>query len=86
MTTDFCSRCGGSRNCRWRDWQALLSRATNAEEDLAARLRGSELVKWQFRGVAQTGLMVPRNLPGRETKAEATELERGSFVSRARTT
>ena len=38
----------------------------NAEEDLASALRGSELVKWQFRGVAQTGLMVPRNLPGRQ--------------------
>lgn len=25
-------------------------------------------MKWQFRGVAQTGLMVPRNLPGRERK------------------
>lgn len=40
----------------------------NAEEDLAKALRGSELVKWQFRGVAQTGLMVPRNLPGRQRK------------------
>jgi ATP-dependent Lhr-like helicase len=40
----------------------------NAERDLAQALRGSELVKWQFRGVAQTGLMVPRNLPGRERK------------------
>ena len=40
----------------------------NAENDLATALRGSELVKWQFRGVAQTGLMVPRNLPGRERK------------------
>jgi ATP-dependent Lhr-like helicase len=40
----------------------------NAEEDLATALRGSELVKWQFRGVAQTGLMVPRNLPGRQRK------------------
>jgi ATP-dependent Lhr-like helicase len=39
-----------------------------AEEDLAAALRGSELVKWQFRGVAQTGLMVPRNLPGQQRK------------------
>jgi ATP-dependent Lhr-like helicase len=39
-----------------------------AENDLATALRGSELVKWQFRGVAQTGLMVPRNLPGRERK------------------
>ncbi|PZR75376.1 MAG: helicase [Chthoniobacterales bacterium] len=37
-----------------------------AEGDLAAALLGSELVKWQFRGVAQTGLMVPRNLPGRK--------------------
>ncbi|HEV2842115.1 MAG TPA: DEAD/DEAH box helicase [Chthoniobacterales bacterium] len=40
----------------------------HAEEDLATALRGSELVKWQFRGVAQTGLMVPRNLPGRQRK------------------
>jgi ATP-dependent Lhr-like helicase len=40
----------------------------NAEEDLAQALRGSELVKWQFRGVAQTGLMVPRNLPGKKRK------------------
>ena len=40
----------------------------NAESDLARALRGSELVKWQFRGVAQTGLMVPRNLPGRQRK------------------
>jgi ATP-dependent helicase Lhr and Lhr-like helicase len=39
-----------------------------AEEDLAAALRGSELVKWQFRGVAQTGLMVPRNFPGQQRK------------------
>ena len=39
-----------------------------AESDLHKALRGSELVKWQFRGVAQTGLMVPRNLPGRERK------------------
>jgi ATP-dependent Lhr-like helicase len=48
-------------------WQSLFRRA-EAEEDLHAALRGSELVKWQFRGVAQTGLMVPRNLPGRERK------------------
>jgi ATP-dependent Lhr-like helicase len=40
----------------------------NAERDLAGALRGSELVKWQFRGVAQTGLMVPRNLPGKKRK------------------
>jgi ATP-dependent Lhr-like helicase len=40
----------------------------NAERDLDAALKGSELVKWQFRGVAQTGLMVPRNLPGKQRK------------------
>jgi len=45
------------RNCFVRE---------NAERDLSAALRGSELVKWQFRGVAQTGLMVPRNLPGKK--------------------
>jgi ATP-dependent helicase Lhr and Lhr-like helicase len=40
----------------------------DAERDLATALRGSQLVKWQFRGVAQTGLMVPRNLPGKKRK------------------
>ncbi len=48
-------------------WRSCFRRA-EAEEDLHAALRGSELVKWQFRGVAQTGLMVPRNHPGRERK------------------
>jgi len=47
------------RNCFHRE---------NAEHDLSLALRGSELVKWQFRGVAQTGLMVPRNLPGKKRK------------------
>jgi ATP-dependent helicase Lhr and Lhr-like helicase len=49
------------------DWRLCFER-DGAEEDLACALRGSQLVKWQFRGVAQTGLMVPRNLPGRERK------------------
>jgi ATP-dependent Lhr-like helicase len=49
-------------------WKGCFRRA-EAEEDLHAALRGSELVKWQFRGVAQTGLMVPRNLPGRERRS-----------------
>jgi len=49
------------------DWRLCFER-DGAEEDLARALRGSQLVKWQFRGVAQTGLMVPRNLPGRERK------------------
>src|SRR5436305_3352927 len=48
-------------------WRGCFRRA-DAEEDLHAALRGSELVKWQFRGVAQTGLMVPRHLPGRERR------------------
>jgi len=47
------------------DWRLCFERE-GAEEDLHGALRGSELVKWQFRGVAQTGLMVPRNLPGKE--------------------
>ena len=49
------------------DWRLCFERE-GAEEDLHRALRGSELVKWQFRGAAQTGLMVPRNLPGRERK------------------
>ena len=48
-------------------WRGCFRRA-EAEEDLHSALRGSELVKWQFRGVAQTGLMVPRKHPGRERK------------------
>jgi len=49
------------------DWRLCFERE-GAEEDLARALRGSELVKWQFRGVAQTGLMVARNYPGVERK------------------
>ncbi len=49
------------------DWR-LCFEADGAEEDLRRALRGSELVKWQFRGVAQTGLMVPRNLPGKRRR------------------
>jgi ATP-dependent Lhr-like helicase len=49
------------------DWRLCFERE-GAEEDLERALRGSQLVKWQFRGVAQTGLMVPRKLPGRERK------------------
>jgi ATP-dependent helicase Lhr and Lhr-like helicase len=49
------------------DWRLCFERE-GAEEDLQRALRHSELVKWQFRGVAQTGLMVPRNFPGRDRK------------------
>ena len=49
------------------DWR-LCFEEEGAKEDLYLALRGSELVKWQFRGVAQTGLMVPRNVPGQQRK------------------
>ena len=48
-------------------WQSLFTRK-NAEVELQEALKDSELVKWQFRGVAQTGLMVPRNHPGQERR------------------
>jgi len=47
------------------EWRELF-KPENAMEDLDHALAGSELVKWLFRGVAQTGLMVPRNLPGKQ--------------------
>jgi len=49
------------------EWRDLFHRE-NVEADMRAALHESALVKWQFRGVAQTGLMVPRNLPGAERK------------------
>ena len=65
MTPDFCLRSAGFRNLTLEDWRLCFERE-GAEEDLRLALRGSELVKWQFRGVAQTGLMVPRNYPGQK--------------------
>jgi ATP-dependent Lhr-like helicase len=54
------------------DWR-LCFESEGAEEDLARALSRSQLVKWQFRGVAQTGLMVPRNRPGgQRTKKQLT--------------
>ena len=47
------------------EWKELFT-PRDAEEDLTAALAESQLVKWQFRGVAQTGLMVPRHQFGRE--------------------
>lgn len=46
-------------------WRECFARA-GAEDVLRAALRESELVRWQFRSVAQTGLMVPRQYPGKE--------------------
>ena len=49
------------------EWKSLFS-PEGAEEDMHAALAQSSLVKWQFRGVAQTGLMVPRMQHGKERK------------------
>lgn len=48
----------------WRE----LFQPENAEQNLRAALDESDLVRWQFRGVAQTALMVPRNLPGQQRR------------------
>jgi ATP-dependent Lhr-like helicase len=50
------------------DLRALFRRE-GAEEALRAALAEASLVKWQFRGVAQTGLMVPRRVHGAERGA-----------------
>lgn len=49
------------------EWKVIFENG-DAEADMKASLLESELVKWNFRGVAQTGLMVPRNRPGEERK------------------
>ena len=46
---------------------------TGAEEALRNALADASLVKWQFRGVAQTGLMVPRRVHGAERGARALQ-------------
>lgn len=49
------------------EWKLLFDFG-DPEADMRAALQESELVKWNFRGVAQTGLMVPRNRPGHERR------------------
>lgn len=49
------------------DWRDLFT-TENALSSLKAALDESDLVRWQFRGVAQTALMVPRQLPGQQRK------------------
>ncbi len=46
---------------------------SGAEDALRTALAESNLVKWQFRGVAQTGLMVPRRVRGEERGARALQ-------------
>lgn len=50
-------------------WRELFV-PQNSAQDLEAALKDSSLVQWQFRGVAQTGLMVPRNRPGQERRVK----------------
>ena len=50
-------------------WQELFFTKSDPEGDLRRALETAPLVKWQFGGVAQTGLMAPRNLPGKERPA-----------------
>ena len=47
------------------EWRSLFGRE-GAEEALRSALADADLVKWQFRAVAQTGLMVPRRVRGEE--------------------
>jgi len=54
------------------EWKPLFARL-GAEDALRAALSESNLVKWQFRGVAQTGLMVPRRVHGLERGARALQ-------------
>jgi len=54
------------------EWRELFRRE-GAENDLKAALADANLVKWQFRGVAQTGLMVPRRVRGEERGARAMQ-------------
>ena len=54
------------------DWRGLFS-PEGAESDLHEALKPSGLVKWQFRGVAQTGLMIPRNQFGQERNRRAMQ-------------
>ncbi|MGC4071755.1 MAG: DEAD/DEAH box helicase [Nibricoccus sp.] len=53
-------------------WKKLFARE-NAEESLCTALSEADLVKWQFRGVAQTGLMVPRRVHGQERGARSLQ-------------
>jgi ATP-dependent Lhr-like helicase len=47
------------------DWRACFEPA-GAEEDLRRSLRKGEMVQWMFGSIAQTGLMTPRQLPGKQ--------------------
>ncbi len=54
------------------EWKTLF-RPEGAEDSLRAALADADLVKWQFRAVAQTGLMVPRRVFGQERGVRAMQ-------------
>ncbi|MDB6094333.1 MAG: associated domain protein [Verrucomicrobia bacterium] len=54
------------------EWRRLFQRA-GAEEAMRVALSESSLVKWMFRSVSQTGLMVPRRVHGAERGARAMQ-------------
>jgi ATP-dependent Lhr-like helicase len=54
------------------EWRSLFS-PEKFEENLKEALHSSSLVKWQFRGVAQTGLMVPRVQFGKKRASKALQ-------------
>lgn len=54
------------------EWRVLFRR-DGAEDSLRQALSESSLVKWQFRGVSQTGLMVPRRVHGKERGARSLQ-------------
>jgi ATP-dependent Lhr-like helicase len=53
-------------------WQQLF-KPEGAEEALRAALEEASLVKWQFRVAAQTGLMVPRRVHGKDRGSRAIQ-------------
>ncbi|HEX2853781.1 MAG TPA: DEAD/DEAH box helicase [Opitutaceae bacterium] len=57
---------------RVEEWRPLFRRA-GAEDALRTALADAQLVKWQFRGVSQTGLMVPRRVHGAERGARSLQ-------------
>lgn len=54
------------------EWRALFRRE-GADAALQTTLAEAPLVKWHFRGVAQTGLMVPRRVRGSERGARSLQ-------------
>ncbi|HZZ20683.1 MAG TPA: DEAD/DEAH box helicase, partial [Opitutaceae bacterium] len=50
-----------------------LFRREGAEESMRSALSESSLVKWQFRGTSQTGLMVPRRVHGADRGARSLQ-------------